>query len=118
MLRLLNIRPDQVNLNASSELVKAVVSQREIKLPEEIAEIEKAVDLSVDMHVAAMKMVRPGMTEAQVAAKVQEIVLAQNCTVSFPVIATVNGQTLHNHSHLNVLRDGDLFLLDAGCPRK
>ena len=115
LLRLLNIRPDQVNLNASSELVKAVVSQREIKLPEEIAEIEKAVDLSVDMHVAAMKMVRPGMTEAQVAAKVQEIVLAQNCTVSFPVIATVNGQTLHNHSHLNVLRDGDLFLLDAGA---
>lgn len=115
LLRLLNIRPDQVNLNASSELVKAVISQREIKSPEEIAEIERAVDLSVDMHLAAMQMVRPGMTEAQVAAKVYETALAQNCTISFPIIATINGQTLHNHSHQNILKAGDLFLLDAGA---
>lgn len=115
LLRFLNIRPDQVNLNASSNLVKTVISQREIKSVEEIAEIEKAVDLSVDMHVAAMKMARPGMTEAQVAAKVHETAMAQNCNISFPIIATINGQTLHNHSHQNVLKDGDLFLLDAGA---
>lgn len=115
LLRFLNIRPDEVNVNASPDLVKAVISQREIKSPEEIAEIEKAVDLSVDMHRAAMQMARPGMTEAQVAARVHEIALAQNCNLSFPTIATVNGQTLHNHSHHNLLKEGDLFLLDAGA---
>jgi len=115
LLRFLNIRPDQVNVNASSELVKAVISQREIKAVEEIEEIEKAVDLSVDMHIAAMQYTRAGMTEAQVAAKVHEVALAQNCNISFPIIATINGQTLHNHSHVNVLKDGDLFLLDAGA---
>ena len=115
LLRFLNIRPDQINVNASSDLVKAVISQREIKSGEEITEIEKAVDLSVDMHVEAMKMVQPGMTEAQVAAKVHEIALAQNCNISFPIIATINGQTLHNHSHQNTLKNGDLFLLDAGA---
>jgi len=115
LLRFLNIRPDQVNLNASSDLVKAVISQREIKSAEEIEEIEKAVDLSVDMHVSAMKIARAGMTEAQVAAKVYEVALAQNCNISFPIIATINGQTLHNHSHLNTLKEGDLFLLDAGA---
>ncbi len=115
LLRLLNIRPDQVNVNASPELVKAVISQREIKSSEEISEIEKAVDLSVDMHQTAMLMARPGMTEAQVAARVHELVLAQNCTLAFPTIATVNGQTLHNHSHENTLKEGDLFLLDAGA---
>ncbi|MBV5316118.1 MAG: aminopeptidase P family protein [Prolixibacteraceae bacterium] len=115
LLRFLNIRPDQVNLNASSDLVKAVISQREIKSAEEIEEIEKAVDLSVDMHVAAMKIACAGMTEAQVAAKVYEVALAQNCNISFPIIATINGQTLHNHSHLNTLKEGDLFLLDAGA---
>ncbi|MFY9151288.1 MAG: aminopeptidase P family protein [Prolixibacteraceae bacterium] len=115
LLRLLNIRPDQVNVNASSELVKAVISQREIKSQEEIAEIEKAVDLSVDMHLAAMQMVRPGMSEAQVAAKVHETALARNCNISFPIIATINGQTLHNHSHQNILKSDDLFLLDAGA---
>jgi Xaa-Pro aminopeptidase len=115
LLRFLNVRPDQINVNASSNLVKAVISQREIKSAPEIAEIEKAVDLSVDMHIAAMNYVRPGMTEAQVAAKVHEVALAQNCNLSFPVIATINGQTLHNHSHHNILKDGDLFLLDAGA---
>ena len=115
LLRLLNIRPDEININASSELVKAVISQREIKSPVEIYEIEKAVDLSVDMHLAAIKAARPGMTEAQVAAKVHEIALAQNCQIAFPIIATVNGQTLHNHSHHNILKEGDLFLLDAGA---
>jgi len=112
LLRFLNVRPDQINVNASSDLVKAVISQREIKSAEEI---EKAVDLSVDMHVAAMKMARPGMSEAQIAAKVNEIALAQNCSLSFPIIATINGQTLHNHAHHNILSEGDLFLLDAGA---
>ena len=115
LLRFLNVRPDQINVNASPELVKAVISQREIKSAVEISEIEKAVDLSVDMHLAAMKMARPGMTEAQVAAKVYEVALAQNCNISFPIIATINGQTLHNHSHYNLLKEGDLFLLDAGA---
>jgi Xaa-Pro aminopeptidase len=115
LLRFLNVRPDQININASSELVKAVISQREIKSDLEISEIENAVDLSVDMHIAAMKLVRPGMTEAQVAAKVYEVALAQNCNISFPIIATINGQTLHNHSRHNILKEGDLFLLDAGA---
>jgi len=115
LLRFLNIRPDQINVNASSELVKAVIGQREIKSAEEISEIEKAVDLSVDMHLAAMKIARAGMTEAQVAAKVYEVALARNCDIAFPIIATINGQTLHNHSHHNILKEGDLFLLDAGA---
>jgi len=115
LLRFLNVRPDQINVNASSELVNAVISQREIKSAEEISEIEKAVDLSVDMHLAAMKIARAGMTEAQVAAKVYEVALAQNCNISFPIIGTINGQTLHNHLHHNLLKEGDLFLLDAGA---
>ncbi len=115
LLRFLNIRPEQMNVNTSSDLVKAVISQREIKSEEEIGEIEKAVDLSVDMHQTALQFARAGMTEAQVAARVHEIALAQNCNLSFPIIATINGQTLHNHSHHNILKEGDLFLLDAGA---
>jgi len=92
-----------------------VVSQREIKSDEEIREIEKGVDISVDMHVAAMQFAHAGITEAQVAARVHEIAHAANGEISFPIIATINGQTLHNHYHGNVLKSGDLFLLDAGA---
>jgi Xaa-Pro aminopeptidase len=111
----LNLSTATIASKFSIDLTKAVVSQREIKSDEEISEIEKAVNLTVDMHVGAMQMARPGMTEAQIAARVYEIALAANCEVSFPIIATVNGQTLHNHYHGNVLKSGDLFLLDAGA---
>ena len=111
---LTGIPTKEVSAKFSLSLVKAVVSQREIKSSEEIAEIERAVDLSVNMHVAGMQMARPGMTEAQIAARVYEIAHAANGEISFPIIATINGQTLHNHYHGNVLKSGDLFLLDAG----
>ena len=36
-----------------------------------------------------------------------------DCDLSFPTIATVNGQTLHNHYYGNRVKPGDLFLIDA-----
>ena len=115
LFNLLDIPLSKTNERASLELVKAVIKQREIKSEEEVVEIEKAVDISVDMHVMAMKTVRPGITEAQVASKVREVALSYNSEVAFPIIATVNGQTLHNHYHGNTLTSGKMFLLDAGA---
>jgi len=115
LFTLFGFPPDLCCDHASIELVKAVVAQREIKSAEEVREIEKAVDVTADMHLAAMKMAGPGMTEAEVAARVYEVALAADGNISFPIIATINGQTLHNHYHGNVIREGDLFLLDAGA---
>jgi Xaa-Pro aminopeptidase len=112
---LLGMSPHQVTQSASIPLIKAIVSQRSIKSEEEIAEIEKAVNTSVDMHIAAIKMARPGMKECEIAAEMERIALAAGGQISFPVIATINGQTLHNHSHINILLDGRLFMLDCGA---
>ena len=100
---------------SSLDLTKAVVVQREVKSAEEISELDKAVDISVEMHLAGMRYARPGMRESEVAAKVAEVALAANGNPSFPIIATINGQTLHNHYHGNIIKSGDLFLLDAGA---
>lgn len=100
---------------ASLELTRAVVAQRELKTAEEITELDKAVDISAEMHLAGMRYARPGMRESEVAAKVAEVALAANGNPSFPIIATINGQTLHNHYHGNIIKSGDLFLLDAGA---
>src|SRR5690606_1828438 len=51
----------------SVELIRAVVDQRAHKAAEEIAEIEKAVAVSVAMHEAAIRLARPGGTEREVA---------------------------------------------------
>jgi len=111
----LEMTPEQVEKSASFELIMAVVDQRNKKTPEEIEEIEKAVDISADMHLTAMRMVRPGITEAEIAAAVHQVALAAGGQLSFPIIATVNGQILHNHSHDNILQSGQMFLLDAGA---
>ena len=112
---LLGIHPDRQSDAASVDLVRAVVEMRVIKSADEIAEIETAVNTSVDMHLAAMRLVRPGMMESEVAARVTEIAIAAGGHLAFPVIATVHGETLHNHFHGNTLKPGDLFLLDAGA---
>ena len=111
----LNIPPMEADRHASEDFIKAVVDQRNYKSEEEIQEIEKAVNTSVDMHVEAMKMVRPGMNEAAVAGRVQEIAIAAGGNLSFPTIATIHGETLHNHYHGNIMKSGDMFLLDAGA---
>jgi Xaa-Pro aminopeptidase len=111
---LIGISAKEVATKCSIDLIKAVVSQREIKTEKEIIELHKAVDVSVDMHVAAMKFTQPGMTEAQVTAEVHKTAIAAGGNISFPIIATKNGQTLHNHYHGNTIKEGDLFLLDAG----
>jgi Xaa-Pro aminopeptidase len=114
LFNVLGVHPDQTGQESSVELVKAVVNQRNYKSEEEIKELEFACDITSDMHIAAMKAVRPGMQECEVAAEVEKVALAHNGHVSFPVIATRNGQTLHNHYHGNFIKEGDLFLLDAG----
>jgi Xaa-Pro aminopeptidase len=35
--------------------------------------------------------------------------------LSYPIILTVEGQTLHNHYHGNTMKDGQLLLVDAGA---
>jgi Xaa-Pro aminopeptidase len=111
----LDINPMETQKAASVELIKAVVAQREIKSDEELIEIEKAIDITVDMHVAAMRMVRPGILESEIASRVQEIASKDSGNISFPIIATVNGETLHNQYHGNQLKEGDMFLLDCGA---
>jgi Xaa-Pro aminopeptidase len=53
--------------------------------------------------------------ESEIAAKMQEIAMRDGGNISFPIIATKNGETLHNHYHGNKLEDGDMFLLDCGA---
>ena len=113
--RLLGTPVSRVDAGFSLAFVRAVVGMRNLKSAEEVAEIERAVDTSVDMHVAAMQMVRPGLRESDVAARVTEIALAGGGGLSFPVIATIHGETLHNHYHGNTLASGNLFLLDCGA---
>jgi Xaa-Pro aminopeptidase len=110
---LLTIQPGKEQ--PSMGFIKGVINLRNYKTEEEIAEIDKACIVTADMHLTAIRMVRPGMRECEVSAAIEAVANAHNYRVSFPTIATINGQTLHNHYHGNIIKKGDLFLLDAGA---
>jgi Xaa-Pro aminopeptidase len=99
----------------SVPFIRAIVSQRNYKTAEEIEVIEKACLVTADMHEAAMRALRPGVMEYEVVAAMEAIAAANNCETSFATIATINGQTLHNHYHGNRVQSGQLFLIDAGA---
>lgn len=106
---------DEISANPSIELIRAVVALREIKEPIEIEEIEKAVDITYEMHTTAMKMAYPGIYEREICGRIEGIALSHGTSASFPIILTMNGQTLHNHYHGNLLEEGRLMVTDAGA---
>lgn len=113
LMHLLDVRPG--GAQPSLPLIKAVVDMRNHKSDEEIAEIERACTVTALMHKAAMKAARPGMKEYEMKAIVEDVARSHDMRLSFPTIATVHGEILHNHSYGNTLESGRLFLLDAGA---
>jgi len=112
---LFGISSNVINDYKSVSLIKAVVKLRSIKDKHEIAEIEKMVDVAYLMHTTAMKMAKPGVIEREIAGTMEGISLAGGGPVSFPVILSINGQTLHNHYHGNILEVGRMMVADAGA---
>ena len=111
----LSLSLEEVGANASVPLIKAIVKQASIKSAEEIAEMEKAVNISGQMHVAAMRAAKVGMKEAELAGLVEGIAVSGGGHLAYSVILTINGQTLHNHYHGNELVPGRLVLGDFGA---
>jgi len=112
---LLDENPNRLKSKSSKKLIEAVVAQRSIKAEEEIAEIEYAMEIAYQMHTTAMRMAKPGVIERDIAGAIEGIALSIGNGVSFHSIVSKNGQTLHNHFHGNVLKEGDLLVCDAGA---
>jgi len=104
-----------VNDKASFEFIQAIISIREIKEAQEVEEIMKACATGHQMHVMAMKMAQPGTWEQKIAGTIEGISLAGGGMTSFPIILSQNGETLHNHDHSQMLKEGKLMLCDAGA---
>ena len=112
---LLNIPVNRVRVEASVDLIKAVISLRSVKEQVEIDEIEKMVDVAYEMHTTAMKMAFPGIYEREIAGKIEGIAISHGGAAAFPIILSINGQILHNHYHGNILKEGRLMVVDAGA---
>lgn len=112
---LLGISVSKLKDYSSLALIKAIIGLRSVKEEQEIAEIRKACAVGYQMHVTAMKMAKVGVWEQAIAGTIEGIANAGGGMVSFPVILSQNGETLHNHDHSQTLQNGRLLLVDAGA---
>lgn len=112
---LLGISHSLVKEYASLELIKAVVDLRSVKEACEIEEITKACNVGYLMHTAAMRNCKPGVKEQYIAGVLEGIAASYGSMVSFPVILSQHGETLHNHDHSLILKEGKMMLTDAGA---
>ncbi len=91
---------------------------RQIKSPGEIAFLKQAIDLSLDSHLEAMKLMRPGLYEYQVAAKMVEIHAwgGSEAEGYAPIVgAGPNSTALHYDKLSRKIEDGDIVVLDVGA---
>lgn len=105
----------EIPQKVSQEFVMAVINQRSYKTDEEIIEMDKAVDISAQMHLNAIKATQAGKYEYEIVGVVHGTARSGGGDLAYPIILSVNGQTLHNHYHGNRLTSGKLVLGDFGA---
>jgi Xaa-Pro aminopeptidase len=91
---------------------------RQIKMPGEIAFLTQAIELSLNAHFAAMRMMRPGLHEYQIAAKMVEIHAMGGSEAEgyAPIVgAGPNSTALHYDKLARLIEDGDIVVLDVGA---
>lgn len=95
----------------------AIGEIRLFKRPEEMQTMRQAGHFSAMAHLEAMKQTKPGMNEFEVEALIDYQFRKQGCQrVGYGSIVAggKNSTCLHYRSNNEVLKDGDLLLIDAG----
>jgi len=97
--------------------VKPMLSSlRTVKDAGEAALIRKAVDASVAAHVAAMKAVKPNVTEFEVSGLMQYEWTRRGCErpAYSPIVGSGHNSTvLHYSENSNTMKTGDVVVIDA-----
>jgi Xaa-Pro aminopeptidase len=91
---------------------------RQIKSPGEIAFLTEAIELSLDAQLAAMRMMRPGLHEYEIAAKMVEVHAMGGSEAEgyAPIVgAGPNSTALHYDKLSRKIEDGDIVVLDVGA---
>jgi Xaa-Pro aminopeptidase len=99
------------------ELGHLLHEQRLFKSTAEIAVMQRAADISVQAHRAAMHAARPGIHEYELQADLERVFRANDaCAAYSSIVGTgANGCILHYRDNNARSQDGELVLIDAGA---
>ena len=113
-LEMLRADLPQANLK---DITPQLDSMRQVKSAGELALLQKAIDVSIDAQLDAMKNMRPGLFEYQVAARMKEIHELGGCEreAYAPIVGTGFDSTVLHYSVLDAqIKDGDVVVMDVG----
>ncbi|MGB7310366.1 MAG: Xaa-Pro peptidase family protein [Candidatus Acidiferrales bacterium] len=99
------------------DITPTLDAMRQVKSPGELALMQKAIDLSIDAHLDAMRQMRPGLFEYQIAARMKEIHEWGGCEreAYSPIVgAGFNSTVLHYSALDSEIKDGDVVVIDVG----
>lgn len=101
----------------TQSLAKYLHEMRLYKDEHEIALMQKAADISMQAHQMAMQFTKLGLAEYEVASIFDAHFKKHNAQHAYtPIVASgKNACILHYINNNQVLNDGDLLLIDAGC---
>jgi len=114
LCRFLGRTPAEIEAGPSRALIRAVVALRSVKDDGEVMQIRQAVKLSAGAYAELMTACAAGVSEMELYGRMLGFVLASGGREAFPTILSRRGEVLHNHSHDQILGDGDLLLVDSG----
>ena len=99
------------------QLDRIVDEMRVIKSERELELMQRASDISAAAHTRAMQRVHAGMMEYQLEAELGYIFAQHGCVPAYNSIVGggANACILHYVENNQVLKDGDLVLIDAAC---
>ena len=111
----------RVGVNSPAEFValdRIVHDMRLLKTRQEMRALNRAMEISTDAHQRAMAACRPGMYEYEIEAELRYEFVRQGArAVAYPPIVAggANACVLHYTDNADVLKDGELLLIDAGA---
>jgi Xaa-Pro aminopeptidase len=99
------------------QVERQIGALRQIKSASELALLTRAIELSVDAQLDAMRSMHPGLMEFQVAARMVKIHQEGGCETEAysPIVGTgFNSTVLHYDKVGAKIEDGDVVVLDVG----
>jgi Xaa-Pro aminopeptidase len=102
----------------SKMLSQFMAGLREVKLPEEIEMLKKAINATCLAHIELMKALKPGMHEYQAQAIIEYFF--KHAGAEYPGFPSILGGgentcILHYTTNRRLLKDGDLLVADVGA---
>ncbi len=105
-------------VHSYERLAPIITEMRLVKQPEEIAQMQKACDITNDGFRRVLKFVKPGLLEYEIEAEfTHEFIRKGSAGHAYsPIIASGgNACILHYNTNFNTCNDGDLLLMDVGA---